>query len=79
MTAGRLINEAALLWLTLEGSDQSVFEKLSDSLRDTIRKSPEYLQLVGADNAQKPANRRKPAGDAYREQSQSLRPADPLA
>ncbi len=46
MTAGSLINEAVYLWLSPEGWDEDVFEKLSDGLKSTIRKSPEHAQLI---------------------------------
>jgi hypothetical protein len=71
MTAGSLINETAFLWLTPEEFDAAVFEKLSDGLKATIRKSPEYQQLVGGKAAS------KPAANAYREQSQSAHSPPP--
>lgn len=72
MTAGSLINETVFLWLTPEGFDAAVFEKLSDGLKTTIQKSPEYQQLMGKASSApaKPAN-------AYREQSQSAHSPPP--
>lgn len=46
MTAGSLINDEVYLWLSPEGFDRAVFEKLSDGLKATISKSPEYQALI---------------------------------
>jgi hypothetical protein len=59
MTAGSLINDAVYLWLSPEGFDKAVFEKLSDSLKATIAKSPEYQDLIGG----KSRGGGKPLGD----------------
>lgn len=56
MSAGTLINEAIYLWLSPEGFDRTVFDKLSDGLKSTISKSPEYAVLISGrtSNGQKP-------------------------
>jgi hypothetical protein len=68
MQAGSLFNETAFLFLTPEGFNPAVFEALSDSLKTTIKKSPEYQRLFG--DKPKPVNGGKPA-NTYKAQSQS--------
>jgi hypothetical protein len=46
MSAGSLVNEPIYLWLSPEGWNQATFEKLSDHIQATIKKSPEYLKLM---------------------------------
>lgn len=45
MVAGSLINNPVYLWLSSEGFNQGVFDALSDGLKRTIEKSPEYQRL----------------------------------
>lgn len=66
-TAGSLFNEPVFLALTPDGFDAAVFETLSDNLKTTIRKSPEYQRLNDKPGTSAPA---KPA-NTYRELSQS--------
>jgi hypothetical protein len=79
MTAGSLINDKVFLWLEPGEFDQATYDSLSDGLKATIAKSPEYQQLMGRAPVQ-----RKPAAshaspdipgrvkaNPYREQSQS--------
>jgi len=46
MSAGELINPKVLVWLDKTEFDQQAFDDLSDNLKNTIKKSPEYLQMV---------------------------------
>jgi hypothetical protein len=45
-------NEPVLLWLDPETFDVEVFDKLSDGLKDTIRKSPEFRAIQASYNSQ---------------------------
>lgn len=46
MNAPDLENETAFLSLEPDEFDQGVFDNLSDNIKDTIRKSPEYAELT---------------------------------
>jgi hypothetical protein len=46
MSAGSLINESVYLWLSPDGFEPDIFESLSEGLKSTIKKSPEYQALV---------------------------------
>lgn len=45
MTAGELHNKTMLIWLTRDEFDRDAFDELSDGLKMTIKKSPEYNNL----------------------------------
>lgn len=47
MDVPQLTNAPALLSLDRGEFDQAVFDALSDGLKDTIRKSPEYAEVIG--------------------------------
>lgn len=46
MTVGGPENRITYLWLSPDEYDPAVFEALSDGLKDTIRKSPEYQAII---------------------------------
>lgn len=46
MQAASLTNERAYLWLNHERWSAEIFHKLSDGVKGTIMKSPEYAELV---------------------------------
>jgi hypothetical protein len=52
MTAAPLVNETAYLWLTKPLFDAAVFAKLSDNLKATIMKSPEWLDATSVEKTQ---------------------------
>lgn len=47
MIVGQLVNEIVYVWLEPEEFDKVAFDKLSDNLKQTIIKSPEYAMLGG--------------------------------
>lgn len=47
MDVPELMNEPVFLSLAPDEFDPNVFDNLSDGLKETIRKSPEYQQLMG--------------------------------
>lgn len=59
MTAPAAVGELLLLSLDPEYFDQEVFDKLSDNLKETIAKSPEYQAIKGG----KPQTKSGPAID----------------
>lgn len=61
-----LHNSTAILWLSKDEFDQAVFDGLSDWLKDTIRKSPEYAEIVSghASDPQAPLGNEGQAGAA---------------
>jgi hypothetical protein len=44
-------NDLVYLWLHRDHFDQRVFDELSDSLKETIRKAPEYQQMFQSNGA----------------------------
>jgi hypothetical protein len=58
MTAGSLVNNPVYLWLSPEGFDRAVFDALSDGLKRTIEKAPEYVKLKSG-NGSRPAMARE--------------------
>lgn len=52
--APQMVNEPVFVWLTKDLFDQNAFSKLTDNLRDIIRKAPEYGRIVNGS-----------AGEAY--------------
>jgi hypothetical protein len=62
-----LRNPTALLWLSPEEFDQTIFDGLSDKLKETIKKSPEWAQMFansGAVDPQAPLGNEGQAGAA---------------
>lgn len=57
MNAGQLHNATMFLWLSREGFDQVEFEKLSDGIKTTIKKSPEYHDMMTGSGAETRAAR----------------------
>lgn len=48
LKVGALVNETAYLSLSASTFDRAVFDKLADGLKETIKASPEYRRLSGA-------------------------------
>jgi hypothetical protein len=49
MDAPQLANETLFLSLAPGEFDEAAFEKLSDNIKDTVRKSPEYQEIANGD------------------------------
>jgi hypothetical protein len=56
MKVPRMHNETVFLWLEPGEFDVGVFDKLSDRMKDTIEKSPEYQAVLDAGNSRAPVH-----------------------